>query len=189
VDRNDRVLYLSTGRGCCVSYPDFEDWRAQARSFVGMVLVHGIPKTFSDSEGFPQTYNTTEVSAETFKLAGQTPILGRDFLPSDEIPGAPPVVILRHSFWERRYGKAPSVIGRTVRINGAPTTVIGIMPRGFSFPQNADLWCRWYLRQRFEGARIAGSGSSSPAWRRALLSTVPERRWKRSDAGSAPPTR
>ena len=43
VHRNDRLLYMTSGRGCCVSYPDFEDWRAQVQSFEGMALVHGLP--------------------------------------------------------------------------------------------------------------------------------------------------
>jgi hypothetical protein len=46
VERNDRIVYITTGRGCCVSWPDFNDWRAQAKSFVGMALVHGVGKTF-----------------------------------------------------------------------------------------------------------------------------------------------
>jgi putative ABC transport system permease protein len=72
-------------------------------------------------------------------LAGRQ-IIGRDFAPSDETPGAPPVAILNYGFWQRRYGKEPSIIGCTVRINGAPTTVIGVMPQGFFFPQKQDLW-------------------------------------------------
>ena len=137
---NDRILYMTTGRGCCVSWPDFKDWQAQAKSFEGMALVHGIGATFSDRNGFPERYDATEVTAGTFGLVGERPILGRDFIPSDEIPGAAPVVILRYAFWERRYAKDPAVIGSTVRLNGVPTTVIGVMPRGFSFPQNQDLW-------------------------------------------------
>ena len=74
------------------------------------------------------------------KLVGQKPILGRDFTPSDEMPGAAPVAILSYSFWERRYGKDPAILGQAVRINGTPTAVIGIMPEGFSFPQKLDLW-------------------------------------------------
>ena len=56
------------------------------------------------------------------------------------LPGAAPVAILNYGFWERRYGKDPAIVGRTVRMNGAPTTVIGVMPQGFSFPQKLDLW-------------------------------------------------
>ncbi len=139
VQRNDRILYLS-GNGCCVSYPDFEDWRAQSKSFAGMAIVHGVLRILSDQSGFPESYDTTEVSADTFQVVGQRPIMGRDFTPSDETPGAPPVAILSYGFWERRFGKDPAIIGRTVRMNGAPTTVIGVMPQGFSFPQKQDLW-------------------------------------------------
>jgi putative ABC transport system permease protein len=137
---NDRILYMSTFDGCCVSYPDFLDWRAQAKSFEGMAVVHGINKIFVDRGGFPETVYTTEVSANTFQLAGTKPILGRDFTHADEVAGAPGTAILRYGFWERWYAKDPAVIGRAVRINGSPATIIGVMPPGFSFPQNEDLW-------------------------------------------------
>jgi putative ABC transport system permease protein len=140
VDRNDRIVYMTTLRSGGPSYPDFEDWRTQAHSFEGMAIVHGVQQTFSDQSGFPETYYTTEVSADTFRLVGQRPFLGRGFTPSDETPGATPVAILRYSFWERRYGKDQAILGRLVQINGVATTVIGVMPRGFSFPQNQDLW-------------------------------------------------
>ena len=140
VQANDRLVYMTMSRGCCVSYPDFEDWRAQATSFEGMALVHGLGITFSDAGSFPASYTVTEVSANTFGLVGQKPVLGRDFAPADETPGAAPVVMLRYGFWERRFGSDPAIVGRTVRLNGVPATVIGVMPRGFSFPQNQDLW-------------------------------------------------
>ena len=137
---NDRILYISNNGKCCVSYPDFNDWRAQTTMFDDMALVHGLGITLTDGAGFPEDYTVTEVTSNTFGLVRQKPVLGRDFTPADELPGAPPVVILRYSFWERRFAKDAGVIGRSVRLNGVPTTVIGIMPRGFSFPQNQDLW-------------------------------------------------
>lgn len=140
VHDSDRLLYITARGSGGASYADFEDWRAQARSFQGMALVHGVQQTFSDEAGFPESFDATEVTSNTFSLVGQKPILGRDFNAGDDMPGAPPVVMLRYGFWERRYGKAPSVIGRVVRLNGVPTTVIGVMPPGFSFPQNQDLW-------------------------------------------------
>ncbi|HEV3333241.1 MAG TPA: ABC transporter permease [Bryobacteraceae bacterium] len=139
VSRNDRLAYISND-GCCVSYPDFEDYRAQAKSFAGMAIVHGVSEALADKSGFPERYEATEVSADTFRLVGQRPILGRDFTPSDETPGASPVAMLNYGFWERRYGKDPAIIGSTVRMNGAPTTVIGVMAQGFDFPQKVDLW-------------------------------------------------
>jgi predicted permease len=137
---NDRLLYITARRSGGASYPDFEDWRAQARSFQGMALVHGVQQTYRDADGFPEMFYATEVTANTFSLVGQKPILGRDFTSADEVPGASPVVMLRYGFWERRYGKDSSIVGSVVRLNGVPTTVIGVMPPGFSFPQNQDLW-------------------------------------------------
>src|SRR6202140_4162743 len=101
VYRNDRLLYISNG-GCCVSYPDFEDYRAQAKSFEGMAIVHGVLIILNDANGFPENIAANENSADTFKLVGQRPIMGRDFTPADEAPGAPPVAILNYGFWERR---------------------------------------------------------------------------------------
>ena len=141
VERNDRLRYISyTTSNCCVSYPDFLDWRAQSRSFSGMAIVHGVGLTVGDANGFAESLNGNENSADTFRLVGQKPMLGRDFTAEDEKPGAAPVAILNYGFWERRYGKDPSIIGRTIRLNGAPTTLVGVMPKGFSFPQTTDVW-------------------------------------------------
>jgi len=139
VYRNDRLVYISDG-GCCVSYPDFEDYRAQAKSFEGMAIVHGVGIILSDERGFAENLSANENSADTFKVVGQRPILGRDFTLSDEMSGAAPVAILNYGFWDRRYGKDPTIIGRMLRMNGAPTKVIGVMPQGFSFPQKVDVW-------------------------------------------------
>ncbi len=141
VERNDRLRYIGYGTSkCCVSYPDFLDWRAQSKSFSSMAIVHGVGLTVSDGSGFAESLNGNENSADTFRLVGQKPMLGRDFTADDEKPGAAPVAILNYGFWERRYGKDPSIIGRTIRLNGAPTTFIGVMPKGFSFPQTTDVW-------------------------------------------------
>jgi predicted permease len=143
VGGNGRILYIDTrdhGRGCCVSYPDFEDWRAQARSFEELGAVADQRITLSDGSGSPESYTASLVTANAFRLLGQSPLLGRDFAASDETPGAPAVAIFSHGFWERRYAKDPTILGRAIRINGAPATVIGVMPGGFSFPQNQDLW-------------------------------------------------
>ena len=116
------------------------DWRAQSKSFEGMAIVHGVGIALSDSSGFPENLSGNENSADVFRLVGQRPMLGRDFTAADETPGAAPVAILSYGFWERRYGKDPAIIGRTVRMNGAPDDRIGVMPQGFSFPQKVDVW-------------------------------------------------
>jgi putative ABC transport system permease protein len=138
---NDRLRYISyRNSNCCVSYPDFLDWKAQSKSFDGMAIVHGVGIALTDSSGFPENLSGNENSADVFRLVGARPMLGRDFTAADEMPGAAPVAILNYGFWERRYGKDPTIIGRTVRMNGALTTYIGVMPEGFSFPQTVDVW-------------------------------------------------
>jgi putative ABC transport system permease protein len=140
VERNDRLLYLTSGKGCCLSYPDFEDWQQQATSFAGMALVHGMSATVSEGSRGPELFTATAVTANTFQLVGQQPTLGRDFTAADERPGAPLVILLRHGLWQRRFGSDPRILGKTLLVNGRPGTVVGVMPRGFSFPQNQDLW-------------------------------------------------
>lgn len=141
VKRNDRLVYLQE-RGpsgaCCISYPDFQDWRAQAHAFEGLAIVSGKAITFRDGDGRPLDMRTTTVSANTFGLLGVPPMLGRDFAPADEVPGAAPVVILNYRFWESRFGKRADIVGLTVHINGTPATVIGVMPRRFDFPMKVD---------------------------------------------------
>jgi putative ABC transport system permease protein len=144
VDRNDRILYFHSeknGRYAGVSYPDFQDWRTQAKSFEGMGTVGDLRIVLNDRSGVPERSNATRITSNAFRLLGQQPILGRDFAASDDVLGAAPVAILNYGFWTRRFGKDPAIIGQTLQIQGAPpTTVIGIMAEGFSFPQNQDLW-------------------------------------------------
>jgi len=145
VRRNDRLVYLQErGRSgaCCISYQDFQDWRAQAHAFQGLALVSGKAISFRDRDGRPVDMRATTVSANTFGLLGVPPILGRDFAPADELQGASPVAILNYRFWESRFAKRADIVGLIVHINGAPATVIGVMPERFDFPEkiNEDLW-------------------------------------------------
>jgi putative ABC transport system permease protein len=80
------------------------------------------------------------VSSTLFRIAGETPSLGRAFVPADDRPGAPPTAILARAFWLSRYAGDPSIVGRTARIDGVPTTIVGVMGDGFRFPSTTDLW-------------------------------------------------
>ena len=143
VQENGRILYIGTqrdGHGCCVSYPDFEDWRARATSFNGMGAVADWKFTLRDGGGFAETRDATRISANAFSLLGVNPILGRDFTAAEDRPGAPLVAILSYAFWTSRYGVDREILGRTIRMDDSPATVIGVMPQGFAFPQNQDVW-------------------------------------------------
>lgn len=141
VEDNARLAYIASSRSaCCLSYSDFVDWRRDAASFSGMAVVHGVTVSVSGASGLPESREATEVSANTFEVVGRRPVLGRDFAPDDEEPGAAPVAILSHAYWTNNFAGDPAVVGRSLRVNGTPTTVIGVMPAGFLFPQKQDLW-------------------------------------------------
>src|SRR5438093_5340489 len=144
-DEPDRIMALGTrdrvrDRTMAVSYLDFKDWVAAAQSFSGLAAFSGTTFNVSDEGRTPERYQGPYISFNAFKLIGQRPLIGRDFLPEDDRPGAPPVVILGNGVWKNRYGSDPSVLGRTIRVNDIPSTVIGVMPEGFKFPISADLW-------------------------------------------------
>ena len=139
VQENDRVLYITTTKNA-VSYPDYQDWQSRAQSFERIAMSRGVFTTLSINGAAPATLFTTQVTANAFSLVGIKPIIGRDFLPSDQEPGAAPVVILRHDLWRSRFAARADIVGSTIQLNGVPTIVIGVMPADFSFPEDQMLW-------------------------------------------------
>ena len=143
VQRNDRLVYIQeqypSGTGS-ITYLDFEDWRAQAHSFEGMAFVGEKNISLGYGEGRSLDASAFTVSTNAFELLRVKPTLGRDFVPADEASGAAPVVILNHRFWESQFGGRQDVIGTSVLVNKAPATVIGVMPEGFDFPTQFDVW-------------------------------------------------
>jgi predicted permease len=123
-----------------MSFPDVQDLRASSRTFAGIGLVDQATMNVSDSEHPPERFPGAYISADGFALIGQRPLLGRDFTPDDDRAGAEPVVILGHSVWRNRYGGATDIVGRAIRVNGVSSTVVGVMPDGFGFPDVAQLW-------------------------------------------------
>jgi putative ABC transport system permease protein len=122
------------------AYPDFLEWRDSARSFAGMIGEIGTAMNLSGEDRAAERVIGSYVSAVTFTLLGRTPILGRDFLADDDRPGAQPVTIIGYGVWKTRYGGDPAVIGRVVRINDVPSTIVGVMPERFGFPALSEIW-------------------------------------------------
>jgi hypothetical protein len=96
------------------------------------------------------------MSANGFRVLGNKPVLGRDFRADDDKPGAPPVAILANGVWQSRYGGDPSIIGRTIRLNDVPTTIVGVMAPGNRFPMNTDVSLQGLLIE--ESDRTQGDG-------------------------------
>lgn len=80
------------------------------------------------------------VTADFFSVIGETPLLGRTFLPEEDKPHAPLVALLSYSLWQRRFGGDAAIVGKTIHLDSAPATVVGIMPSGFDFPNHVELW-------------------------------------------------
>jgi putative ABC transport system permease protein len=142
---SDRIFYISSvdrasGRIGPVSYPDYLDFRDHAASFEGMAAFAGADGNVSDSSSYPQSYNAVRITSNGFSVLGQMPAIGRAFLPEDEQPGAPPVAIISDRLWKSRYGQERSIVGAAIRLNGVPTTVIGVMDPRFRFASDEDFW-------------------------------------------------
>ena len=145
-DDSDRIVYLSTAtpvrpaipRGA--SYPDFVDFRAQMRSLEELAAFQACSVDVSDGRSLPERYRCAQLTPNAFHTVGQMPSLGRDFREEDTVRGAPPVAILGHAMWLSRYAGDRSIVGTTIRINDVPTTVIGVMPAGMTFPGASDMW-------------------------------------------------
>jgi putative ABC transport system permease protein len=135
---SDRILYLQarSANRSGVSYPDFRDWQATAKSFEGMALYDFDQVNVSDKSGVPARFNSTQVTANMFSLIGQNPIIGRDFRTDEKSA----TTILSNRMWVERYGSNPAVLGMTIRINDTPAIVIGVMRPEFRFPLDTELW-------------------------------------------------
>ena len=143
-DDPDRIVAVWTGnpegQRQATSYPDYEDWRDQAGTLAGLSAhTNGIVNV-SDDEQVPDRVFGAYVSPNFFRLLGEQPVLGRDFDPDDDRDGAEPVVLIGHGLWETRYGRDAGVLGRTIRVNALPATVVGVMAPGMRFPNDTDIW-------------------------------------------------
>ena len=140
----ERVLFVSTlderAIDRPVSIPDFEDISAAQQSFVGLAAFMNAPVALGDEGRTPDRYEGAYVSANAFPLVGALPSLGRGFSLDDDRIGGPPVVVLGEGVWQARYGRDPSVLERSVFINGAPFTVIGVLPERSGVPSTAGVW-------------------------------------------------
>ena len=148
VDDPDRIMALGLrdpdgqreGGEQGISYLDLQDWRATTTTFEDVAAYSEPAMNVGDPGMATERFFGARVTANTFRLLGIEPLLGRDFSPDDDRPGAPPVVMLGNGIWTNRYGADPGVLGRVIRVNDAPATVVGVMPAGFEFPQWAELW-------------------------------------------------
>ena len=118
----------------------FLDWRQQNGAFERIAAYTTTTGTIVEGSE-PERLQGAAVSWDTFELLGVAPAVGTGFTPEQDAPGANSVILISHGTWQRRFGGDRGIAGRTIRMNGAPVTIAGVMPPGFYFPGRAtEFW-------------------------------------------------
>jgi putative ABC transport system permease protein len=123
-----------------LSYADFRDFRNAAGSFERLEAFSGLAVNISERANPPDRYRGGRVTSGMFEVLHTKPVIGRGILASDEKSGAASVLVIGYGVWADRYGKDPNILGRSVRANDKPATIVGVMPEGFKFPNDEDIW-------------------------------------------------
>jgi predicted permease len=142
------------------SIHDYVDWVEEqttiedlAAGYQGTINVSGLDR--------PIRFDGAFITANGFESLGMEPVIGRAFVEGEDEPDAPHVAILGYRVWQDRFGGSSEVLDRTLRVNGQPTSIIGVMPEGFMFPENQEIW----VPLRLDPVALErGSGQSLNVW-------------------------
>jgi len=149
----DRIVYLSEyffklpDQDAGVAFPDYLAWKKQLTTFEGVGACQTATMIVSGGDQ-PDRYLGANVSANAFSFLGVQPILGRQFRPEEDKLNAAPVALIGFDVWKRHFGGDTSVVGKTIPINGKQTAIIGVMPKGWRFPEASDLWMPLQLDEK-----------------------------------------
>src|SRR5262245_23411423 len=142
-DRADRVVAVTEtwrGRRGGVSAGNFADLRAANRSFERLAAVRYSSLNLAEKDA-PRRVEGARVTEDFFGVFGVAPQRGRVFRPEEDRPGAAHVVVLSNRLWKSEFEGAPDVLGRTLRLDGEPYTIVGVMPASFDYTRdNEELW-------------------------------------------------
>lgn len=127
------------GKWFASSYPDFEQWRQQSKSLSQLVALTARRMTWT-GHGNPEILHLNLVSEDYFKLYSLQPVAGRTFVPAEHQKGGAPVCVLAEKFWREKFGSDPSIVGKTINLDGQAFTVVGVAPEPVNDVQPADGW-------------------------------------------------
>ncbi|HVH86219.1 MAG TPA: ABC transporter permease [Terriglobales bacterium] len=137
--------------------PDFLDWKSQNHSFQDMTLVGWAHSLNLSGRGEPDHVMGIPTESNFFSLLGARPLLGRTWAAGEDEPGHDHVLILGYGLWQNHFGGDPKILGRDIELNGEKYNVIGVMPAGFHFPPEAQLW----IPQDMDSKSLGPRGSHS----------------------------
>jgi len=113
----------------------FLEWQARCRSFSDLALLRDLTLNLTGQDGPPERLGAERVTANLLPMLGVRPTLGRNFTPEEERPGNDREVILTDTLWHRRFHGDPSIVNKTILLNGTPHLVVGVLPSSFRFPR------------------------------------------------------
>src|SRR2546426_40425 len=137
IDPTSKNFFGQNGQ---VSPMDFEEVRPKQQSFELMAAYISGATVNVTTEGVPRRYTGAYITDSFLRILGVSPSMGRDFRPEDNLPGAEKVALIGYGVWQRDFGGTPDIVGKALKINGTPATVVGVMPKGFAFPINEEWW-------------------------------------------------
>src|SRR5436190_1709437 len=121
------------------AFPDYREWKKNVTTLDGIAAIQ--EATFIISGGDkPERYLGGQISADAFAFMGVQPILGRLFRPEEDQLNAAPVALIGYDIWQNHFGGDRAAVGQTIPINGKQVTIVGVMPKGWRFPEVCDLW-------------------------------------------------
>src|SRR5918998_788567 len=150
-----------------ITYPNFRDWQKENQTFSAM----GISRSFSANligAGEAEQAAGRRVSANLFSVLGVKTALGRDFAPGEDEPGVAPVVMISAGLWQRKFGGAPDVPGKSLTLDDKSYTIVGVLPASFNLYRGADVyvplgqWGNPGLQNRGAGLGLQGIGRLKP---------------------------
>jgi len=171
------------------------EWKQQIRSY-DELAAYAWNQINMTGDTQPLRIQAFSVTSNFFHLVDNYPELGRAFLPEEEQLGKEHEIILSHGLWERRYGSDPNILNKTIKVDGMPHTVVGVMPKGFTFPYPAEAWVPlaltaaqthsrdtrflWVLGHLAPGATLSQSASELQAISQQQASAFPDayKSWK-----------
>ena len=139
----DRILAIeeltAEGKRVQVTPANFLDWRAQNTVFEHLAAILTRPANLGLADQ-AERVDLAMTSANFFSVFGQQPLHGRFFIPSDEQAGHEPVAVISHDLWQSRFAADPSLVGKSITLDGSPYTVVGIARAGFTYPDKTTVW-------------------------------------------------
>src|SRR5213075_1348097 len=142
---SDRIMVLNEssgpGQDFSVALPDYFDWKKEAKSFAHLACTHKESRNLSGIPGRdPERVSCAAVTRNFFNIIGLPPQIGRTFSEEEDKVGAPPVVVISDRLWQRAFNRDAKILGQAITLHDQSYTVIGVMPRQVTSPQNTDVW-------------------------------------------------